>query len=534
MNSCLESALPRLPQTQDSDSWATAELEAAPLLDARRNKSMAKICQRLLQQPGLSFSRVAGSLRKAADRSMHDPDVNPQALLAGHVQQSAHRAQEHRLVLAASDTTSFHFGSADSPSNSRSGLGPVGTSSKEQGLLTHSVLAMTPEGVALGVVHQQSWARKAQNFGQSDQRKKRSFESKESFKWVEALEATQAALPHVDCVLMVQDREADLFELFAYPRQANCHLLVRAAQPRKVQVLPLPSDVGPLPSDVGPDVGVMSLFEAAQQAPTVGCKTFRVKTKSGAKDKQNIANAINYEPSIDIAPWREATLSIQMCCIQMCCIQMRAPRHMPKSVPPVGPLWLIRVCEQDAPAGQEPIEWVLLCTLPLENAQQALEMVEHYCKRWIIERMHYVLKSGLGVEKLQMREGFVLQQMILLYSIVAWRLLSLLYQARQEPLSPVSDWLEAHEVEVLSAQAQTPVQTLGKAMSLIALIGGFKSCPSAPLPGLKSLWIGLRRLEGMAIGWQLARSQLLSDPDYQAFLTATGKSNHQPKDMGQD
>jgi hypothetical protein len=522
MNSCLESTLPLLPQTQGSDSWATAELESAPLLDARRNKSMAKICHLLLQQPGLSFSRVVGSLRKAANRSMQDPDIAPQALLAGHVQQSAQRAQGHRLVLAASDTTSFHFGSADSPSGSRSGLGPVGTSSKEQGLLTHSVLAMTPEGVALGVVHQQSWARKAQSFGQSDQRKKRSFESKESFKWVEALEATQAALPHVDCVLLVQDREADLFELFAYPRQTNCHLLVRAAQPRKVQVLPLRPDVGP-------DVETMSLFEAAQQAPTVGCKTFRVKTKSGAKDKQNIANTLKYEPSIDIVPWREATLSIQMYCIQM-----RAPRHMPKSVPPVGPLWLIRVCEQDTPEGQEPIEWVLLCTLPIENAQQALQMVEHYCKRWIIERMHYVLKSGLGVEKLQMREGSVLQQMILLYSIVAWRLLSLLYQARQEPLSPVSDWLEAHEVEVLSAQAQTPVQTLGKAVSLIALIGGFKRCPSAPLPGLKSLWIGLRRLEGMAIGWQLARSQLLSDPDYQAFLTAKGKSNHQPKDMGQD
>jgi len=49
--------------------------------------------------------------------------------------------------------------------------------------------------------------------------------------------------------------------------------------------------------------------------------------------------------------------------------------------------------------------------------------VEYYARRWLVERYHYVLKSGCRVEELQLGAADRLERALALYSIVAWRLL---------------------------------------------------------------------------------------------------------------
>jgi hypothetical protein len=50
--------------------------------------------------------------------------------------------------------------------------------------------------------------------------------------------------------------------------------------------------------------------------------------------------------------------------------------------------------------------------------------------------------------------------------------------------------------------------SVSEAVIAIAHVGGFRSCPSAPVAGVKSLWLGLRRLDALEEGWQLALQTL--------------------------
>ena len=104
---------------------------------------------------------------------------------------------------------------------------------------------------------------------------------------------------------------------------------------------------------------------------------------------------------------------------------------------------------------------------------------------------------------------------IALKSIVAWRLQYLTYFARQSPDTPAVSLLTRQECEVLIAHRQQnatrfhqPSQaediSIAQAISWIAQLGGYQARRSDPDPGVKVLWVGLRRLEQMLLGWRLA------------------------------
>ena len=83
-----------------------------------------------------------------------------------------------------------------------------------------------------------------------------------------------------------------------------------------------------------------------------------------------------------------------------------------------------------AAARAPPIRWRLLTTVPVPIAAAALQCVRCYAQRWLMERYHYVLKSGCRIEALQLRTTARLARALALYAIVAWRLLWLTYLAR--------------------------------------------------------------------------------------------------------
>ena len=452
-------------------SWAVPEMQGAQVWDPRCRRSLAVICTALAQQPGISFSRACGTSRKAAHRILRHQEVTASGLLSGHVQETVKRCAGLPLVLAASDTTPFDFSGHTATKN----LGPISNRPRQQGFLTHSVLAMTPEGVPLGLLYQSSWTRDPDAWGQSDQRKKRQAQDKESHKWIEAQEGVEAALPTEQPVLVINDREADIFDFLAAPRRKNTHLLIRAAQPRRVQVL-------------GGDGKPQSLFVAAANAPIVACQSVEVGRKPDR-------------------PARQAHLTIRLAQVQVLPPVARAKKEGLVAVP----VWLVRACEETPSEGVEPIEWVLLCTLPIADGAEAAQIVEYYAKRWQIERFHYTLKSGCAVEALQIDDGLALRKILSLYSVVAWWLLYLTFLARKEPDHPAEELLEAPALAVLEHANRKPVRTAADIVDAVSRLGGFRRVPSAPTPGVKSLWIGLRRLYDMVAGWQLA-CKALSPP----------------------
>ena len=127
--------------------WALTEMKGAVVWDPRCRKSLATMVERLTQQPEASFSHACGpAARQAAHRIFEHPSSTPEGLLQGHFAQTARRCAEHPLVLAVQDSTEFDFTSHQATTD----LGPLGPGST-RGLMGHSVLAVTPAGLPLGL-----------------------------------------------------------------------------------------------------------------------------------------------------------------------------------------------------------------------------------------------------------------------------------------------------------------------------------------------------------------------------------------------
>jgi len=114
-------------------------------------------------------------------------------------------------------------------------------------------------------------------------------------------------------------------------------------------------------------------------------------------------------------------------------------------------LQAILVTELDPPLDVEPISWLLLTTLEIHSVEDVNKYVRWYSYRWLIERYHYVLKSGCGLEKLQLETAQRLEMALATYGIVAWRLLWLTYEARCSPDASCEQVLETYEWQALYA-----------------------------------------------------------------------------------
>ena len=68
----------------------------------------------------------------------------------------------------------------------------------------------------------------------------------------------------------------------------------------------------------------------------------------------------------------------------------------------------------------------------ITKVADALQCVKWYCYRWLIERFHYVLKSGTRIEELQLQQGSSLQKRYMC-TADAMRIMQLVYQSRQTP-----------------------------------------------------------------------------------------------------
>jgi len=459
--------------------WSDVEWAGADIWDERCRKTLSRASERLADQSGVSLSSALGSTRKAISGIFHSRKVTDKQLLSGHIEATVTRCREygeehsphfrpHPFVLIASDTTTADFTTHKAVAD----LGPVSNKKHQRGFLAHSALAMTPTGVPLGVIYQNSWARDSEQTNIAKDRRKRLYPDKESYKWLEALRGVEAVLPPDIPALLIQDREADIFEFFSAPRQSHIHLLIRATQPRRIEVS-------------GLDSQAKTLLDAIAQAPVVAGKTVAVH---GRPDREA----------------RDAALTVRLMPMRI-----RAPLNGDDPKAPSVPVFVVRACEENpAPGVKEPVSWVLLTTLPDVDASLALQLIDYYALRWRIERFHFVLKSGCGYEKLQCDTLEALQKALCLYSIVAWHLLWMTYLVREEPDAPAERVISETEKKVLELSTGKEIHTARDAMMAVAKIAGFVSVPSAPLPGVKTLWIGWTKLQDMVTGFLIATQAL--------------------------
>jgi len=344
-------------------------------------------------------------------------------------------------------------------------------------------------GVALGLCGSKIWTRQLEAKGH--QHKKVPFQEKESYRWFEGYQqacAIARSMPSAQ-VLFVGDRESDIYEIYcAYAEQIAegepvAGILIRAGRDRALEQKD------------------KHLFQCVRSAPELG--THHVKFAAKQQLRKVRANGKGSTHSV-LRKARNATLQVRATEITF-----RAPYRLHGEKLPDVTLRVVGVFEQDPPEGQEPIEWILITSLPVTSFQEAMRVIHAYAKRWLIEELHKILKSGCRVEQIQLRESQALLPAVALYLIVAWRILYLRDFSKVAPHLPCTaffsdqEWRTALIISGRSAQEGPP--NLADLVGLIGKMGGHMGRRKDPPPGPQCLWRGMEKLRhyvemGRALG----------------------------------
>src|SRR5438105_11936025 len=163
---------------QELEPWVIEELSAANFGDQRLTKRFMRLVSDLAARPEATVPQACAdaAATKGAYRFWDHEQLSPEAIRAAHRTKTVERVQQERTLLAIQDTTTLNF---NSHAKTR-GLGPI-DGQRTQGLQVHSVLAVSAQGVPLGLLHQQVWARDPGQTGKKHKRKQVPIQEKESY-----------------------------------------------------------------------------------------------------------------------------------------------------------------------------------------------------------------------------------------------------------------------------------------------------------------------------------------------------------------
>ena len=92
--------------------------------------------------------------------------------------------------------------------------------------------------------------------------------------------------------------------------------------------------------------------------------------------------------------------------------------HVSAKLPPI-PVWVVRVWEEEAPEGEEPLEWILLTLVEVTNCEQAGPRADWYRWSFTVEDYHHCLKTGCSIEERQVQSAERLMRLLGLLSPMA-------------------------------------------------------------------------------------------------------------------
>lgn len=475
--------------------WADNEFGGARLGDRRLGERLVESARMLAEHPGQPFSGVAKGNWPAVKGyyrmidHAEDSEVTMEAILAPHRERTIQRMKAQKVVLCIQDGSDLNYtGLAECE-----GLGVVGsnqTGAKGQGLHLHSTLAVTAQGLPLGVLSAQCYAPEPR--AEDDERLCSAIplEEKRTFSWVQGVrDCAELARQMPDTrVVCVMDREADFFELFEEQRRKRrVDLLVRAKHNRRVG-------------------GDLKFFDLLRERPAQERLQIPVPRQS-ARPKKSKQKAREQRPQ-RVA---EVALHYQQ-------VEFRPTSHV-KDQPPFT-LWAVHVREEAPPEGCKPLEWFLLTTREIATSEDAQECLRWYAMRWRIEDWHRVLKSGCSIEELAHKTAERLKRAIAINLVIAWRIMLMTLMGREYPNLPAELLFSDLEIKLLQAvvgmmggkKKLQPSACLGDAVRVVAKLGGYLDRNNDPPPGHQVMWRGLAGLQMMCLGYSLRdRPDLLED-----------------------
>jgi hypothetical protein len=372
----------------DPQRWAESTFGQTRLKDMRRTRRAVTAATRMAEESAASRPSQAQTWKetKAVYRLLDEPDVTFDALMQPHWHQTRQRMESLPLVLLVQDTTDLDF----SHRRKMSGLGEIGDGNG-RGMDLQTVLAVEPESrEVLGCAYQRPFIRIPAPKGETRaQRRKRAKETDVWHQCAQQIGSSSASSMWVH----VADRGADIFEFLQVCRSIQTHFVVRATQDRRVQTS---------------DGTLRSLFEQVRSQPSQDRRPFELSARHGHSARSTTLHV----------SWTH--------------IELLPPRHDPRLNKLAAlAVWVVRVWEEEAPEGEEPLEWILLTSLPGLTAQQAWQRAQWYRARWRVEDYHHCLKTGCRIEERQVQSADRLMRLLGLLSPLAVRLLQVRDLARQ-------------------------------------------------------------------------------------------------------
>jgi hypothetical protein len=470
---CGEPDIP-LPQLEDPRNWAEEEFGTIRLYDERLKQRLYTLAQDFYNSPCANIPEACGGKAKTwgAYRFFKNPKVTMEIILNAHTEAAIERIKKERVVLCPQDTTTLNY----TTHLLTGGLGPI---SKEEdhslGLLLHDTLAFSEKGTPLGILQAQCWARDPEPRGK--RRQELPIDQKESAKWLKSFRKVSQIQKLCPQTLLVSigDREADIYELFREAaRKGAPKLLVRASKGRQRKV----------EEDF--------LWDYLARQEIVVSHQIHVPRHGSRGDR---------DTWLDI---RFAQVTLQP----------------PKGYTTPITVWAVYALEQAKfiPEKGEPIEWLLLTTIEVSSAEEAIEKLDWYTKRWGIEVYHKTLKSGCRIEDRQLEEADRLEVCLGLDMVVAWRVDYLKMLGREKPEEPCTaffkevEWKALHCLVNNTRVLPPKPPTIRQAVLMVASQGGFLGRKCDGFPGAQTIWRGLIKLYVAAKMYALLTQQDYSDP----------------------
>ena len=298
-------------------------------------------------------------------------------------------------------------------------------------------------------------------------------------RWVDGLrdiDRAAAALSRKTRVISVMDREADCFAVFDEQRRLNrVEVLVRAHHDRCLAK------------------GAPKLFAAM---------------RAGAADG-------HVEIEIDRLSARRKSSGRQARPARTGRVARAEVRHRQVVAPPTiadaEPVALstVHVRETAPPPGEPAVEWFLLTSLDVDSTETAVAVIGYYLRRWRIEDLFRVLKSGCRVEHLAFHTADRLQRAVTINTVIAWRLMVMTLLGRDVPGCDAQLLFTDIELRFLTDYAEElglpPPDHLAAAVLLLAILGGYQNRTHDPPPGHQIMWRGYERMSIATIGYRIGR-----------------------------
>ena len=422
--------------------------------DIRRDERFVEIINNLNERPCSSIPQLNDNWydTKATYVFLNNKNISLDAIKKGVSSYGSTQIEGLKKVLIAHDMSNISY-------NDLQAVGLGYTDNKVgRGIMCYSSISIDMDGIPESLMYQHTWTRPLEELGKAKKRSQTTFEDKETYEWKRGITEVNKIVGNTVEKIHICDRGADIYDLFFCGFEDNTDLLVRSTHNRCL-------------------TDGSHLWDTVSKQPLAGKVTIEIPDKTGKKREPIDVEVRYYQAEL----LRPRTSKSDFDCVSLNAIELKQ----------ISPLkdWQ-----------EESVCWQLLTTIDITTVTDALTCVRWYCYRWLIERFHYVLKSGTKIEELQLKKAESLQKAIHIYSIAAMRIMQMVYLSRTNPkisceiVLTKEQWMTLYMLIHKTKQLPEIPPSINESVKWIAKLGGHLGRKQDGEPGLKTVWKGYKKL----------------------------------------